>query len=124
MISITKIFKFDAAHYLPNYDGCCKNLHGHSFRLEIEIIGSIQKEGSKQGMIYDFSDLKNLVNEHIIDKMDHKLLNDIFPNPTAENMLEYITTYLMGVMDNNLILTRVRLWETDTSYAEWKNKNI
>jgi len=92
--------------------------------LEIEITGSIQKEGSKQGMIYDFSDLKNLVNEHIIDKMDHKLLNDIFPNPTAENMLEYITTYLMGVLDNNLILTRVRLWETDTSYAEWKNKNI
>lgn len=113
-ISITKLFEFEACHHLPNYDGACRNLHGHSYKLEVEIVGGIDEE---TGMITDFSNLKRVVQDRILNRLDHSNLNAFFDMPTAENMVKYIfekmTECYSGVI-------RVRLWETSTSYAEIK----
>jgi len=126
MISICKAFEFEAAHYLSNHEGKCKNLHGHSYKLEVEISGNIVNDGSsQQGMVVDFGNLKNAVDYYVIKKLDHKVLNDILGfYPTAENMLEYIHTAIFYnfILSNpgQIKLERIRLWETSTSWAEWK----
>ena len=119
MITITKIFEFAAAHHLPNHKGLCKNIHGHTYVLEIEIASEIQKDGPATGMIMDFGDLKRIVNEEIINKLDHSYLNDLFENPTAEMMVDWMSR----VLKNKLELYRLRLYETPTSFAEWKNRD-
>lgn len=90
-ISVTKIFKFDAAHFLPEHSGKCADLHGHTYRLEVTVArkdGGLVAEGSSAGMVIDFGDLKAIVQREIIEKVDHKMLNDIFPfRTTAENMV-------------------------------------
>ena len=115
---VTKIFTFEAAHYLPHHKGACKHRHGHSYRLEVTVSGPIQKTGPAQGMIIDFSMLKLVVNQKIIDLYDHRDLNELFANPTAEIMIEEIAKALIGYPD--FTLERIRLWETSTSYAEWQ----
>jgi 6-pyruvoyltetrahydropterin/6-carboxytetrahydropterin synthase len=114
-ISVTKLFEFEAAHHLPNYDGACANLHGHTYKLEVEVIGHVALES---GMVEDFSLLKKAVKELVIDKYDHCNLNDWFHMPTAENMVIEIFNILRK--SYNGMVTRVRLWETSTSYAEVK----
>jgi len=127
MISICKTFSFEAAHFLPNHLGKCKNLHGHGFRLEVEISG-VPKKGDKdpsKGMIMDFGDLKKIVNGLIIDRLDHTTLNNTFLNPTAENMvLKFAAMLKSSFTANNcrVNLERVRLYETATAYAEWKKE--
>jgi len=127
MISICKTFSFEAAHRLPFHKGACHNLHGHSYRLEVEISG-VPKKGAKDpsiGMIMDFGDLKKIVNGLIIDRLDHTLLNDTFYNPTAENMVVKFAAMLKSSFTANkcrVNLERVRLYETATSYAEWKKE--
>jgi len=118
MLSITKYFEFESAHKLPFYRGKCNNLHGHTYKMEIEIDGPATRKKPPDGMILDFVDLKSLVQTHIIDKYDHTMLNYIVENPTAENLVEEIVKTLQGVFKKNLV--RVRLWETSNSYAEWK----
>ena len=127
MISICKQFTFEAAHFLPNHLGKCKNLHGHGFLLEVEISG-IPKKGAKdpaKGMIMDFSKLKEIVNGVVIDRVDHTHLNDKFCNPTAETMVVKFAAMLKSSFTANncrVNLERVRLYETATSYAEWKKE--
>ena len=116
---VCKKFKFDAAHRLPDYNGPCCNLHGHSFVLEVEIEGSAD---GKTGMILDFNLLKQVVQEKVISKLDHTLLNNIEENPTAEHLLWWIRKELKdSILDQDYSLSRLRLYETDTSYAEWQN---
>jgi len=117
MISITKLFEFEAAHFLPHHKGLCKNLHGHSYKLEVEVTCLTLTNG----MICDFAVLKEWV-KNIVESYDHKLLNEFFPNPTAELMIETVVNDLNIILDThtNLKLVRVRLWETSKSYAEWK----
>ena len=117
MISITKLFEFEAAHFLPHHEGLCKHMHGHSYKLEVEVTCPTLTNG----MICDFAELKERV-KGIVESYDHKVLNDYFPNPTAELMLETIANDLNVIFDyhTNLNLVRVRLWETSKSYAEWK----
>lgn len=117
MITVTKIFEFEAAHSLPGYDGACARHHGHSYKLEVEVGGEISMP---EGMVIDFSRLKKIVKTHIVDKYDHTYLNDIFEMPTAEIMVESIFNKLSGYMDGDVKLIRVGLWETSTSYAEKK----
>ena len=123
---IARRFKFDAAHYLPNYDGVCSRLHGHTWYLEVEVSGSPLPSGPKQGMVIDFSDLKALVAREVIDKMDHTLLNDRFENPTAEELIRRIwNTLLQAIGDETegtVLLTRLRLYESPDSYAEYDGK--
>lgn len=133
MITVTKVFRFEACHHLPHYDGKCHNLHGHSYKLEVTVTGNITSDphSPKQGMIVDFKDLKHMVNNFILNKYDHSNLNDFFPNPTAEIMVESIGSQIMILLHdfyiesgNKLDLVSVKLWETEDSYAEFKSQRV
>jgi 6-pyruvoyltetrahydropterin/6-carboxytetrahydropterin synthase len=117
MITVTKIFEFEAAHHLPGYDGDCKRLHGHSYKLEVTVSGEVNE---KTGMVMDFKLLKEIVQERVINQFDHQLLNDHIKNPTAENIVNFIVKELDEAMCAFfLCVDRVRLWETSNSYCEW-----
>jgi len=120
-IKIGRIFWFEAAHRLPNHEGKCSNRHGHSYKLIVEVKGSVQTTATKPewGMVMDYGRLKQAVTDLVLDRMDHRYLNDIFPNPTAENMVIYIATILKHQL-LPAILTKVELWETRNSYAKWE----
>ena len=122
MITVTKIFMFEASHNLPHYVGACHNLHGHSYKLEVTVTGGIEQDTncSKCGMIIDFKDLKDIVQGTVIDKYDHSYLNDFFENPTAEIMVEKIASDLIRTLPKRLRLVSCKLWETTTSYAEYR----
>ncbi len=113
---ITKIFNFEGAHSLPNHDGKCASLHGHSYKLEVSIFGEVIKTGPKEGMVMDFADLSKIVNEEIISKLDHKYLNEVLPfTTTAEN----ISIWVYDTLKNKgLELSKVKLWETANSFVE------
>ena len=140
-IRLTKIFEFDAAHALWNYDGKCRNIHGHTFRLEVTIQGEpLQSPGHpKDGMVMDYGDLKKIVKEHIIERYDHhfiynalspqkdvnysqggfELLRPLDFQPTSELMVLEFVRILKANLPANVQLYSLRLWETPTSYAEW-----
>lgn len=84
MHTITKRFDFEAAHVLPWHPGKCKRLHGHSYKLEVDVTGNLDENG----IVADFTDLKELVKNEVVDKYDHQNLNDYFGNPTAEVMAQ------------------------------------
>ena len=121
MITVTKVFMFEASHRLPYYEGACHNLHGHSYKLEVTVGGNVNSDPSnpKCGMIMDFKDLKKIVNEVAVDKYDHSYLNEFFPNPTAEIMVKKISLDIMEKLPKNTFLMSCKLWETTTSYAEF-----
>jgi 6-pyruvoyltetrahydropterin/6-carboxytetrahydropterin synthase len=120
MLSITKLFEFEAAHHLPNHPGLCKQFHGHSYKLEVEVSGIM----NQSGMIIDFGDLKKIVNDCIIKKYDHTNLNDYFLPPTAEMMVDYFAKELIvSLQSTGVSLERVRLWETSSGYCEWKRRD-
>jgi len=111
---LKKRFHFHSAHYLPSYKGKCEELHGHTYKLEVIVEGQPDSEG----MIIDFADLKRIVKEEIIKKLDHKLLNDIIKIPSAE----YIGVWIFEKLSKRLSkefpqvkLVSVELWETETS---------
>lgn len=137
-IRITKEFTFEAAHALDFYQGKCRNIHGHSYELEVTILGIPSKENiHSKGMVMDFGDLKNIVKEHVIDKLDHRLiLHKNSPKlaqkgleqeelllldlqPTCENMVIYIVEQIQKFLPSSVSLYSVLLRETRTSYAEW-----
>jgi 6-pyruvoyltetrahydropterin/6-carboxytetrahydropterin synthase len=140
-IRITKEFKFEMAHALKGYDGLCKNIHGHSYELNVTVSGyPITKDNSpKLGMVMDFGDLKKIVNEEIVSQFDHalvlfekmpdSLLNELKNqferiiitnyNPTSEMMLIDFATRLKSRLPENIVLKYMLLRETVTSYAEW-----
>ena len=139
MIRITKEFKFEMAHALFGYDGLCKNIHGHSYRLWVTIKGNILKEvnHTKDGMVLDFSILKNIVKPELINKYDHSLvLNANSPHadidlsafekvyflpyqPTSENLVSDFTRVIKDKLPDGISLQKVILSETATSFAEW-----
>ncbi|MEG1556185.1 MAG: 6-carboxytetrahydropterin synthase [Bacteroidales bacterium] len=141
VIRITKQFTFEMAHALADYDGLCKNIHGHSYKMDVTVKGlPVSSEFSpKKGMLIDFGDLKKIVHETIINKVDHalvlnnttytKLLDLLKENfekivvvpyqPTTENMLEDFANRLIQVFPDNIKLYSIRIRETDSSYAEW-----
>lgn len=128
------------AHALWNYDGACKNIHGHSYKLYVTLIGNIKndKTSPKNGMVIDFSDINNIVKSAIINKFDHalvisedavynsQLLNQLSEKiiitgfqPTVENLLIYFTDILNNKIPDHVKLYSLKLQETETSYAEW-----
>jgi len=113
-MEITKIFEFDAAHRLPDYNGKCANLHGHRWKLEVTIEGEVDK---KTGMIMDFGELKTIVNETILNHLDHNYLNDLegLKNPTAENIIREIWNGLSYHIKKPLKIAELKLWETPTN---------
>lgn len=121
-IRITKMFTFDSAHRLEEYEGKCCHLHGHTYKLEVTVKGEVDTSG----MVFDFSVLKAVVNEQVLIHLDHKYLNEVFDfNPTSEN----ITVWIFERIDESLqdypcSLESLKLWETATSYAELRRSDI
>lgn len=142
IIKITKQFSFEMAHALRNYDGLCRNIHGHSYKMDITLSGRPLNDDNspKNGMVMDFGDLKKLVNEEVISLLDHALvlnakndpqLIDVLKQnfdkivvvefqPTTENLLDFIAGKIKQRLPETVKLCRVRLRETDTSYADWE----
>ena len=120
MLSVTKQFRFAFAHHLPNHPGLCKNLHGHSGKLEVTIY-SVGGPDKTTGMVMDFGVLKKIVNEAVVDVLDHSCLNDVVELPTAENMILWILDRLEWRIPPHIKIKRLRLWEEiDSAYAEWE----
>ncbi len=123
VIKVTKSFTFDAAHFLPNHKGKCASMHGHTYRLEVTVVrenGNLMDVGSDEGMVVDFYDLKAIVTTEVIDKMDHKVLNEVLPfRTTAENMAAHIFSVLTDKLQSSGVLVeKIKLWETPDSYVE------
>jgi len=117
--TVTKVFTFDSAHFLPGYNGKCSNLHGHQWRLEVTVAGPPAGQFNiYPTMICDFGDIKKIVEDRIINRHDHQCLNDIYgeEQTTAENMSNKIFDNLFEIFGNNL--QKIRLYETPNSYAE------
>lgn len=141
IIRITKEFKFEAAHALKDYDGLCRNIHGHSYDLKVTVSGTAIKEENspKLGMVMDFGDLKKIVREEIVSQFDHSVvlyknmpadlireLKNNFEriiitdyNPTSEEMLVDFAARIRSRLPENIELKHMLLRETVTSYAEW-----
>ncbi len=140
-LRVTKVFNFETAHALWNYDGKCKNIHGHSYKLTVSISGNVidDKNNVKNGMIIDFRDLKKIVKKQVVDVYDHcLLLNGQTPHanyakvengfskimlcnyqPTAENMLIDMVKRILPNLPHHIKLRYAKLQETDTSFVEW-----
>jgi len=115
-IKITKIFTFDSAHKLDNYEGKCRHLHGHTYKLEVTVKGEL----GENGMVFDFAKLKQVVNDKVVSQLDHKYLNDIFEfNPTSENIAVWIFEQIeVNFRETSCWLDSIKLWETATSFVE------
>ncbi len=109
---------FSAAHLLRNYNGKCEQLHGHNYK--VSVVARAPSPGVS-GMVMDFGDLKRAANA-VVDKLDHRFLNEISPfdsiEPSAENLAHYIFQEIAGELgDEAQLLHRVSVWESDSSKA-------
>jgi 6-pyruvoyltetrahydropterin/6-carboxytetrahydropterin synthase len=116
--TVGKRFTFDAAHQLPLHDGKCRNLHGHTYRVEVTASGTLIDEGSKSGMVIDFGDIKQVWDEHIKPVVDHQYLNTTLPveHTTAELIARWMVEQFRYHLGGYLGLT-VTVWETPDSWA-------
>ncbi len=125
-MKIGKTYRFEAAHHLPNHNGKCKSPHGHSYRLEVEIEGTIIDEPgvANDGMLRDFAELDKYV-MFVINQLDHRDLNGIewFKGSSVQTTAEEIVLWIRRELyDNNpsgINYSRLRLYETEKAYAEW-----
>lgn len=141
-IRITKQFTFETGHALYGYDGKCRNVHGHSYKLSVTVIGTpiSDDENVKYGMVIDFSDLKKIVKEEVVDVFDHatvfnkntphvELAKELADRGHSVLLVDYQPTSEMMVIDfaekikkrlpKNISLHSLKLQETESSYAEW-----
>lgn len=140
-IRVTKQFKWEMSHALFNYNGLCRNMHGHSYIMYATIIGEPlnDEKSPKHGMVIDFGDFKRLVNELIVNKFDHAVVLNKHENtedlnkikglfdrlivldyqPTCELMVTDFAEQIQAILPNHLSLFCLKLYETSTSYAEW-----
>ena len=141
IIRVTKEFSFEMAHALWNYDGPCRNVHGHSYRLFVTLNGKPldDTDNPKNGMVIDFSDLKKIVKREIVDVFDHcvvvsrhfdkektDMFSALFGNtvlvdyqPTCENLVSDFAGRISKQLPDGTKLHSLKLYETATSYAEW-----
>jgi 6-pyruvoyltetrahydropterin/6-carboxytetrahydropterin synthase len=109
--SVTCSFTFEAAHRLVWHPGKCRNLHGHSYRLEVTVSGPLDGNG----VVVDFDHLSEIVHREVIDQWDHRDLNEVIDNPTAELLAHRAWDLLSGA---GMTLAALRLWETNDSSVE------
>ncbi len=139
VIRLTKEFSFEMAHLLGGYDGLCRNIHGHSYRLFVTVKGTPEADSSspKYGMVMDFSVLKTIVKEEVVDRLDHAMLvrkgtpqasqlnglaeriYEVDYQPTCENMVCDFAARIKSRLPQSVSLHSLRLHETATSFAEW-----
>ena len=144
MFYLTKIFHFEAAHALNGYDGKCRNIHGHSYELRVTVKGRPLNEpgNPKNGMVIDFHDLKNIVNQEVIEIFDHSfIIGNNMPKdfveitknnfdkvvelpyqPTTENMLADFALRIKKHLPQHVDLYSVTLQETRDNIAEWREE--
>ncbi|MDP4085870.1 MAG: 6-carboxytetrahydropterin synthase QueD [Bacillota bacterium] len=123
-VLVSKEFAFDAAHHLHDYDGKCKNLHGHTYKVIFGVSGYLDS----RGLAIDFGDLKEIWKNEIEIFLDHRYLNETLPpmNTTAENMVVWMYEKMVEALEQTerkkqyvgAKVEFVRLYETPTSYAE------
>ncbi|KRP27436.1 MAG: 6-pyruvoyl tetrahydropterin synthase [Cryomorphaceae bacterium BACL22 MAG-120619-bin32] len=141
-IRITKLFHFETGHALYGYDGKCKNVHGHSYKLAVTVSGKPISDTNnvKLGMVIDFGDLKKIINEEIVDVFDHatvfnkntphvELANELIKRghhvllvdyqPTSEMMVIDFAEKIKNRLPSTIHLFSIKLQETETSFAEW-----
>ncbi|OFY58322.1 MAG: 6-carboxytetrahydropterin synthase QueD [Bacteroidetes bacterium RBG_19FT_COMBO_42_10] len=141
VIRVTREFSFEMAHALKNYDGPCRNVHGHSYRLFVTLTGTPVRDDQnpKNGMVIDFTELKNIVLRKIVSLFDHSVVvssdfdgdkmemmkkafgNTVIVNyqPTCENLVADFAQRLKDEMPEGVKLHSLRLFETAKSFAEW-----
>ncbi|MBK9327838.1 MAG: 6-carboxytetrahydropterin synthase [Sphingobacteriales bacterium] len=139
MLFVTKIFHFEMAHAIHGYDGPCKHIHGHSYVLEVTVTAHSDDNAylKETGFIVDFKDLKKIVSDTIVHRYDHKLVlskeymdeNPAFSEaenliiwdfePSAENIILYFKNELNAILSEEMQLSKLKLYETSSSYAEW-----
>ncbi len=107
---ICRIFHFDSAHRICGHKGPCERTHGHTYRLEVTIEGEVGEDG----MVMDFTRVKEIVEAEVVSKLDHEDLNAVMENPTAENIIEWSWERLK----KRLPLQSIRLWEGEGKWAE------
>ena len=132
------------AHALYNYEGPCANIHGHSYILHVTVKSTMggNNKLTPPGFIIDFKELKVLVNAKVIVLLDHKLvlsgeyINNLKPRPsfnnlfqfgtepTAENLILFISKELIASVPSEVSLHSLKLFETGNSYAEWFNDKL
>jgi 6-pyruvoyltetrahydropterin/6-carboxytetrahydropterin synthase len=116
--TVGKSWSFDAAHQLPLHDGKCRNLHGHTYRVEVTVNGPLIDEGRKSGMIIDFGDLTAIWKDWIEPQVDHQFLNDTLPveHTTAEMIAGWMLEQFRKQLGPYPGIT-VTVWEQPTSWA-------
>jgi 6-pyruvoyltetrahydropterin/6-carboxytetrahydropterin synthase len=115
---ITRRFGFEAAHRLPYYNGPCFNPHGHSYKLHVSLEAPIER---RTGITYDFVDLDRVVRERVLSQLDHKDVNGILENPTAEHIVLWIWEQLHGHLPG---LSELRLAETDDCWVTYGGERV
>ncbi len=139
IIRVTKEFNFEMAHALYNYDGLCKHIHGHSYKLFVTIAGTPETntDSPKLGMVMDFGELKKIINKNIVDIYDHALVlnqksegavaeHQMFDRkiivdyqPTSENLIIEYAKIIEKHLPKHIKLHSLKLYETATSFVEW-----
>ncbi len=117
-VIVARRFEFQAAHHLPRHPGKCKDLHGHTYRFDVLCEGPIDADS---GMVVDFADVKAAVHERVLNRLDHKLLNDIIEYPTAEHIAAWIW---QALADTELPIVEIRLWETTSCYVVYRGEPL
>lgn len=146
IVQVTKEFQFDCAHLLTGHASLCKNLHGHTYKLQVELEGPLELEGPSEGMVIDFSHLKEIVKLNIVDCFDHAFIYwanapedsveyklaevarrgglrtvALQDRPTAENMsVMFYDIISKAFFGSQIKVASIKLWETPTSFAEYK----
>ncbi|SFV28380.1 6-pyruvoyl trahydropterin synthase family protein [Thermoflavifilum thermophilum] len=141
-VRVTRVFHFEAAHALYGYDGKCRHIHGHGYELHVTLMGEPLQDPShpKQGMVMDFGDIKQCIQQHIIEQFDHALLlckhtpfielADALQQhtdrivwldytPTCENLVIDFARRIQSVLPAHVQLHHLTLYETPSSYASW-----
>ncbi len=143
MIRLTREFSFEMAHALEGYDGLCRHVHGHSYKLFVTVAGTPcdAPDDPKYGMVMDFGDLKRIVNRLVVDRYDHALILRQTPEnmqlleqvrekwervylvdyqPTCEQMIARFATQIARELPEDVRLVELKLYETEKSHATWR----
>ncbi len=107
-------FHFAASHFLTKYHGKCEDLHGHNYKVIVTIEGELQDDG----MVLDFKIVKKTVKEKVISILDHKHLNDIIENPSAE----HVAIWIWDKIKNDIPLKKVTVYETENYSCTYEGK--
>jgi 6-pyruvoyltetrahydropterin/6-carboxytetrahydropterin synthase len=115
---------FASAHTLRNYPGACARMHGHNWKVELEVVATKLND---IGIAIDFKQMKKTTNE-VCDRLDHQYLNDIAPfdiiNPTAENIAAYLYGEIGRMLNSDHVKVRaVTLWETERACVRYSEEN-